>query len=96
VSVYDGTTLVRLWGTFQNLGGTLTDAGSVTLFVAPPGMMGTAYTLTSGAVVKSGTGIYYHDYLATGGGYYTFRWQGSGTVTAADGGRIFVRYDEVS
>lgn len=93
--IYDGTTLVRLWGTFTNLGGTLTDAGSVTVFVAPPGQPGTAYTLTGGEVVKSGTGIYYHDYTATLGGYYTFRWQGSGTVLAADGGRFFTRYNEV-
>jgi hypothetical protein len=95
MSVYDGTTLVRLWGTFTNLGGTLTDAGSVSLIVAPPGAIGTPYTLTAGAVAREGTGVYYHDYTATQGGYYTYRWQGSGTVLAADGGRFFVRYDEV-
>lgn len=92
MSVYDGTTLVRLWGTFTNLGGTLTDAGSVTLTVAPPGAPGTAYTLTSGSVLRDSAGVYYRDYLVTTGGYYTYRWQGSGTVTTADAGRIFVRY----
>lgn len=94
--VYFGTTLVRLYGTFTNIGGTLTDAGSVTLFVAPPGLPGTAYTLNSGSVTRDSAGLYYHDYLAASGGYYGYHWQGSGTVTSADAGRFFVRYREVS
>lgn len=92
---YNGTTAVRIYGTFTNLGGTLIDPGTVQLRLAARGLPGTTYTFASGSVQREGAGVYYYDLTAARGGYVDYRWQSFGSVVTADPGRIFVRYEEV-
>lgn len=89
-SVYAGDSL-RLVGTFQNAGGTLTAPTTVALTLVPPVQWGgvvpgtVTYTLAQGSVQQAAAGSYYYDLLTVPAGTYgvwrTY-WAGSGDVNA--------------
>jgi hypothetical protein len=82
---------VRFTGTFTNLAGTASDPTTVLFKYELPS--GTQTTLTYGtdaALVKSATGVYYVELTLATVGTYSFRWEGSGTLTAVDEGSVVV------
>lgn len=90
---YDQGDGVRLKATFKNLTGTLVDPTTITLkTVDPIGGLAT-YTYGGGTVSKEGTGIYYKDMDLTSvsPGWYFYRWVGTGSATAAQEGKFYIR-----
>jgi hypothetical protein len=91
-NVYDIGQEVRYYGTFQDVGGTAYDPGTVNLLFIPPGQTGTYYAYGGGTVLRQAIGTYYFDYRHTAGGYAIWGWEGTGTINTTDYGRDFIRY----
>lgn len=94
MSIYDAGDGTTYYGTFANAGGTLMDPGTVRLTLTPPGLPGTTYTYAAGTITRDGTGLYSYPVVFTRGGYWGWRWEGTGTINQAQAGRDFVRYVE--
>lgn len=96
---YDAGDPIRLIGTFQNVGGTLTDPTLVFLHIAPPPQRGLSlgtlgYTYAQGSVQQAATGSFYYDInpLPSGTpGVWTYTYVGTGALNAAFVGQFFVR-----
>jgi hypothetical protein len=83
---------VRFTVTFRNAAGTATDPTAVV--VKYKIALGTTVTLTygvDGALVKSGTGVYYVDVTLTASGVSSFRAAGTGALVAAVEETLLVR-----
>ncbi len=93
-NTYDIGQEVRYYGTFQDVGGTAYDPGTVRLMFLTPGRQGSYFTYTgvNNSIVKQNTGTYYYDYRHTAGGYAYWGWEGTGTINTTDYGRDFIRY----
>ena len=74
---------VRITGTFK-VGSAVTDPTTVTLKIKTPAGVISSYTYALAEVTKSGTGVYYKDVSLTASGNWYNRWEGTGTVAAAD------------
>lgn len=82
---YDMGDLVRASTAFTNSGGTATDPSTVTVkYRVGAGVVTTYVYGTDAEVEKDSTGNYHVDILANISGVYHVRWEGTGTVTAAD------------
>lgn len=96
---YDAGDPIRLIGTFQNVGGTLTDPTQVFLHLTLPPVGGVQpgsvqYTLAQGSVIQASTGSFYYDLnpLPSGTpGVWTYTYVGTGSLNAAFVGQFFVR-----
>jgi hypothetical protein len=68
------------------------DPDVVKLYIRPPTGNSTTYTYLSGnTIVKSSNGNYYADVSVNATGTWTYRWEGTGTLQAADEGFVEVR-----
>ena len=74
---------VRITGTFT-VSGVNTDPTTVTLKIQTPAGVESTYTYALAQVTKSATGIYYKDVSLNEVGMWYYRWEGTGTVAAAD------------
>jgi hypothetical protein len=89
-NVYTIGQQVRLTATFKNSAGTATDpTGAVLKYRAPAGTV-TTKTYGVDTIVKSSTGVYYFDLALSTSGEWWYRWEGSGSIVAADEERILV------
>lgn len=84
---YDKGDAVRLTATFA-VAGSETDPTTVTLKVKDPSKNTDTYTLATGGVTKSATGVYYRDVVLDEGGEWFYRWEGTGTCMAAGEGHF--------
>lgn len=96
MAVYNVGQEVRYLGTFRDTAGALTDPGTVRFYWQPPGAIGTVYSYGDGIVLRAAAGSFYIDRVHTQGGYVTYGWAGTATLTAADYARDFVRYLELT
>lgn len=81
---YDIGDVVRVQGTFTTSAGAAVDPGTVTFKLKTPYGVATTYIYgTDAAVVKTGTGAYYVDYLTTVQGVHHVRWAGTVANIAA-------------
>lgn len=95
-NIYQVDTLVQLNVTFYNTQLNLpADPSIVSLFVEDP--TGVVTQIPSNFIVRTGTGTYYSDFLPTGPGQWTYKWQGSGTSVLATSPdtSFFVRASEL-
>ncbi len=87
---YDIGDVVRLTGTFTNLAGAAADPTTVTLKVARRGQTVTTATYAAAQITRTGAGIYYYDLTVVGDGIHDYRFEATGTVTAAVEGSFVV------
>lgn len=80
---YTQGTLLRLTGTFKNLGGALADPTAITLKVQKPDGTSTSYTYAGAQVVKQSTGVYYYDVDLNQAGTWYYRYEGTSACQAA-------------
>lgn len=90
-NVYDIGDIVRVSVEFKNIAGTLTDPTTVTLRYRDPSGVMTDWTVTSGQIVKDGTGLYHADLSPTAAGIWTYRFIGVGNLQAAEEGTFLVK-----
>lgn len=87
INLYQMDTLIQLnvifYDTLLNLPA---DPTSVSLFMEDP--FGTV-TQPAG-IVRTGTGTYYCNFLPTGPGEWTYKWQGTGSVIATSRDTSFI------
>jgi len=89
---YDIGDARRLQATFKDITGTNTDPTTVTFSIKEPNSTAVDYIFgTDAEVVKSTSGVYYIDWICTKFGEHLFRWEGTGTVTAAEEGSFTVK-----
>ena len=93
-NTYDMGDSVRLSAAFTD-GGTATDPGTILFRWKPPKSSASLYTYGSdAALVKASTGNYYVDLTipgtASSAGQWTYRFEGTGAVIAADEDRFYV------
>lgn len=94
---YDVGDQRRLSVAFADSAGTAADPGTVTFAIRAPSGTVTSYTYgTDAQLVKSGTGAYYVDWAIAAPGRYTYRFAGSGTLTAAENGEFYARRVEAT
>lgn len=80
-TTYQIDTLIQLNVTFYNTAlNEPADPTTVALFVEDPD--GTVSEIASNQIVRTGTGAYYSNFLPTGPGLWTYKWQGTGNVVA--------------
>lgn len=90
--VYDIGDQVRVTTTFTDLAGVVADPSTVTCDVKTPRGVSTAYVYgTDASLTKTSTGIYNLDLDLTEAGTWAWKFNGSGSLKAADQGRISVR-----
>ncbi len=89
-STYDIGDVVRAIGTFTDTGGTVGDPSSVNFLIdTPTSTAPTTFTRTStatgsvGSISKETTGVYFHEFNATGRGLYEWRFTTTGTLAAS-------------
>jgi hypothetical protein len=83
--------LVRLTVTFADLNGNLLDPTAVTLSIKEPSGVVTSFQYGRDAfVVRESAGKYYMDFAPSMEGLHTFRFAGSGAVTAAEEKMFYV------
>jgi hypothetical protein len=94
---YDIGDRIRLGATFQDLNGTLADPTTVSLMVKKPNMPAVTYNyaLSPAIVTKDSVGRYHVDLDLHLSGTWKYKWIGTGTIIAAEEGRIFVRPTDV-
>ncbi len=81
----------RLSIAFKNVAGTLTDPTGVRFVIRAPGGGETIYIYgTHAALVKDSTGNYHVDFEVIAPGTWTYRFEGSGDLIAADERKFFV------
>jgi len=89
---YQVDTLIQLNVTFYNVQANLpADPQSVALFIEDPS--GNVTMASTAQIVRTGVGTYYYDFVPSGPGEWTYKWQGSGTqgvVATAPDTRFFV------
>ena len=78
---YDLGNLVRVSGSFTTVTGAPADPTTITLRVKDP--TGTIAVYTGGAMVRDGIGAYHYDLVPAKSGTWSYRWEGTGAVTAA-------------
>jgi len=93
VNTYDKGGAVRLKGTFT-VSSVLTDPTTVTLKVKDSDGTISTYTYSGGTVTKLSTGIYYKDVTVSNDGIWYYKFESTGTVTAAKEGSFEVRRSE--
>lgn len=91
MATYDIGDQVRLTATLTDLDGTATDPTAVTLTVRKPDLTATDHTYASGALTKSGTGVYYRDVTLDQSGNWYYRFAGTGALVVAEEGEFYVR-----
>ena len=88
-STYDIGDIVRAIGTFTDTGGTVGDPTTVNFLIdTPTSVAPTTFTRTSteavvGSITKESTGVYFHEFNATGQGEYQWRFTSTGTLQAS-------------
>jgi hypothetical protein len=89
---YDKGQLVRCYGTFSDEAGTTaTDPTTITFkFKNPAGTTTTYVYGTDSQLVKIGTGRYRVDVSGSSAGVWWYRFEGTGTVQAADEGQFLI------
>ena len=90
VNVYDINDRVRLSVTFT-VSSTATDPTTVTLKVQDPSGNEATYTYALAQVTRDDTGDYHYDLTLDEAGAWSYRWEGTGTVTAAYEGELWVK-----
>lgn len=81
-NVYEVDTLIQLNVTFYNTQLNLpADPTTVALFVEDPS--GNVTQIPSNLITRTGVGTYYSDFMPSGPGEWTYKWQGSGTSVLA-------------
>lgn len=92
MSEYDIGDVVRLTGTFTTSAGAAVDPTTVTFKLKTPAGLTTTYVYgTDAAIVKTGTGVYYVDWLTTMQGVHHVRWAGTVANIAAGEDSFTVR-----
>lgn len=89
---YDLGDQVRLSATFTDVDGAAVDPTVITVKYAAPD--GSVTDLTYGVdlnVTQDATGVFYVDFVPSAAGVWSYRWESSGTVTAAAEGSFMVR-----
>ncbi len=89
---YDLGDQVRLSATFTDVDGAAVDPTVITVKWAAPN--GAVTDLTYGVdlnVTQEETGVFYVDFVPDAAGTWAYRWESSGTVTAAAEGAFMVR-----
>lgn len=90
VNAYHLDQLVRVTATLT-VDGVATDPTALTLRVKDPTGATTTYTLTSTpALVKDSVGNYHYDLAAILTGLWSYHWESTGTVQAADDQQFYV------
>lgn len=85
-NAYDRGDLVRLSATFTDAAGAVADPTTVVLrLLAPDG------TASTPATVKDSVGVYHYDLSITATGYWSYRWEGTGTVQTAEESQLYAR-----
>jgi hypothetical protein len=83
--------LVRLSGTFADLNGNLLDPTAVTLSIKEPNGATASFQYGRDAfVVRESVGCYLMDFAPSTEGLYTYRFAGTGAVTAAEEKMFYV------
>lgn len=83
---------VRISVTFTDSDGTPTDPDTVTLNIRNPDGDLQPVTYNPGDIVRDSVGLYRYDIApADVGGYWHYRWEGDGTVEAAQEESFYVR-----
>lgn len=85
-SVFDIGDGVRVDALFSDLSGVVADPTFVVFRVLNPHGIETTPT-----VIRVSTGSYYADFTVTARGTWTYRWEGTGVLIAAEEGRFAVR-----
>lgn len=96
-SYVSGTPLRLTAGTFQNYAGAATDPSIITLRIRNPAHVITVLVYGVDPIVRDGVGQYHYDFLSTGAtGLYSYRWEGSGTLTAVAEREIYISLSDMS
>jgi len=82
-NVYDKNDKVRLTARFT-VSGVLTDPTTVTLKIRNLLGVTSTYTYALAQITKSAVGVYYKDISLDRSGEWFYRWEGTGTVEAAN------------
>jgi hypothetical protein len=90
MSEYDIGDVVRLTATFSNAAGAPTDTTAVLTVKKPDG------TSSTPAVTHGTRGVYSSDVPIDQPGVWSYRFVGTGAVTSAGGGRLYVRRSETA
>ena len=93
-NLYDVGDLVRISGPFT-VAGVATDPTTVTLKIKDPSGNVATYTYALAEIIKDSVGNYYKDIIIDEAGYWYYRWEGTGTVQAADEKYLFVHTQQV-
>jgi hypothetical protein len=89
VNEYVLQTEVRLT-TIAKVGTVNTDPTTVTLRIRRPDGTVEVFTYAAAQITKDATGSFFKDYTPPAIGRYSYRWEGTGTVKAADEGQFKV------
>jgi hypothetical protein len=84
--IYETGDLVRLSVTFADLTNQPADPSTVTLAITAPD--GSTQNYTTSEITRDGTGVYHFDLSTTLAGTYTYRWTGTGAVSAVQEGSV--------
>ena len=97
-TTYDIGDSVRETVTFKNASSAAADPTAVKCHVLKPSSTTASfiYAVSTGTIVRTGTGVYYLDITTTGHGEYGIRWDGTGAVVASVSGWFSVRPHRVS
>ena len=89
-STYDIGDIVRAIGTYTDTGGAVGDPTTVNFLIdTPTSTSPTTFTRTStdagvvGSINKESTGVYFHEFNATGKGLYEWRFTSTGVMQAS-------------
>lgn len=88
---YDIGDQARIAVTFTNIAGTATDPTAISLTVVTPGRASQTYTYAAAEITRDAVGTYHKDVTLTEHGTWSFRWQATGDLVAAEEGSLFVR-----
>lgn len=94
---YDKGDRVRLSVQFKTIDGVNSDPTTITISLRPPKLETVVYSynLSPAIVSRTGTGAYYIDVDVNIGGVWRYKWNGTGNLTVAEEGQIFVRDSRV-
>ena len=87
---YQPGNLVTLTANFTNQAGVATDPTTITLRVTDPLGVETDYTYALAQITKLSVGQYSMALAVLTAGYWNYRWEGTGTVYAAQETRFLV------
>jgi hypothetical protein len=77
---YQIDTLIQLNVTFYNVALNVpADPQNVALFIEDP--FGNVTSVGPTTITRTGVGTYFYDFLPSGPGVWTYKWQGSGTTS---------------